>query len=231
VDANGNDIQDALELTMEDAGRNAWLGGVTWDSSWVSLTGEYGQIDPGYAFSPAGAGFSTVGPWVGGSDFFTFNLPLSALHPLAESSAHDINWVDRKLFLDPTNIAKGWHVAADFPKLLGKDTGVCVSYASGEAYNPQFLSYMAIKGLAAPSLVIAKPSEWVDADTVWTVQLDHQVNSNVTARLLYGRRDADKVLSKQQVPIATSVVGSTVVNHFAINDAIQVIRAELAVGF
>ena len=230
-DVDQDSIADADELTLEQAGRNAWLGGVKWDSTWLSLTGEYGRIDPGYAFSPGGAGWSAVGPFAGGSDFFTFNLPLSALHPLAEVSAHDINWVDRPVFLDPTNIAKGWHVVAAFPKLLGKESGLSVSYATGKAFNPEFLSWMAFSGFAAPGVPIAKPSKWVDGDKVWTVQLSHQLSSNVTARLLYGRRDVDNVMSKQVVPIITTIQGQTVVNHFAINDPIQVLRAELAVEF
>jgi hypothetical protein len=230
-DADGDTIRDNNEVSLEQAGRNAWLGGVKWDSSWVSLTGEYGRLDPGYAFSPGGSGFSQIGPFSGGSDFFTFNLPLSALHPLAEVSPYDINWVDRPMFLDPTNIAKGWHVVAGFPKLLGKDTGLCVSYAGGKAFNPEFLSWIALNSMTAPGFGIPKPGKWVDADTVWTVKLSHQLSTNVTARLLYGRRNADKVLSKQQVPVITTSTGGVIVNHFAINDAIQVLRAELSVGF
>ena len=225
LDANDDGIQEAGEVSIEDAGRNAWVGGAKWDSSWISLTGEYGSIDPGYAFSPQGMGWSAVPTWASGSDLLTSNLPLSALHPLAEVSAHDINWIDRPLFLDPTNIAKGWHVVASFPKLLGKESGLSVSYADGKAYNPEFLSWTLIGPLAP------KPGKWVDADKIWTVQLSHQLSSNVTARLLYGRRDVDNVMSKQVIPIVTTVEGQTVVNHYAINDPIQVIRAELAVDF
>ncbi len=228
VDMNEDGIQDPEELTLTQAGHNAWVGGGKWDSSWVSLTGEYGQIDPGYAFSPGGSGFSAI---TGGSDYFTFNLPLSALHPLAEVDPQDINWIDRPLFLDPTNIAKGWHVAADFPKLLGKDTALNFSYAAGKAFNPEFLSWMAFSGYAAPGVPIARPDKWVDADTVWNVQLSHHMSSNVTARLVYGRRNADNVLSVQQVPVITTSLGGVPVNHYAIAEAVQVLRAELSVGF
>jgi hypothetical protein len=231
VDVDSDGVRGAEELTTEQAGRNAWLGGVKWANKWIDLAGEYGQLDPGYAFSPHGAGWSQIPPFSGGSDEFTFNLPLSALHPLAEVSAHDINWIDRPLFLDPTNIAKGWHVVADFPTLLGKDNGVKVTYANGKAFNPEFLSWMEFSGFAAPGVPIAKPSKWVDADPIWTVQLSRQLSGNVTARLLYGRREVDKVMSKQVVPVVTTVSGTTVTDHFAINDAIQVLRAELNVDF
>ena len=225
IDMNEDGIKGADELSIEDAGRNAWLGGAKWQNTWLGLTGEYGRIDPGYAFSPQGMGWDSV--FMGGA----FNLPLSALHPLAEVSAHDINWVDRSLFLDPTNIAKGWHIVADFPMVLGKDNGLKVTYANGKAYNPEFLSWVFFNGTDSEGAAIAKPGKWVDADPVWTGQLTRQLSSNVTAKLLYGRREVDKVMSKQQVPVTTAVVGTDVVDVFAINDAIQVIRAELSVAF
>jgi hypothetical protein len=227
-DANGDGVQDASELTVEQAGRNAWFTGLKWDNDWLALTGEYGLIDPGYAFSPGGCGWSQVGPFMGGSDLFTFNLPLSALHPLAEVNAHYINWVDRPLFLDPTNIAKGWHFNATFPKLLGPKTPVSISYASGDGYNPRFLSWMLFSGVDSAGAPITKPDKWERADPVWWVQLSHQLSDSVTAKLLYGRREADRMLSGQRVPVITT---PDQVQHFAINDAVQVVRAELAVEF
>jgi hypothetical protein len=115
--------------------------------------------------------------------------------------------------------------------LLGKDTGLSVSYASGKAFNPEYLSWIALNSMTVPGFGIPKPGKWVDADTVWTVQLSHQLSTNVAARLLYGRRNADKYLSMQQVPVITTSTGGVIVDHFAINDAIQVLRAELSVGF
>ena len=225
VDFNGNSIQDAGELTLTQSGRNAWLGGVKWDSSWVALTGEYGRIDPGYAFSPAGAGFSAIGPFSGGSDFFTFNLPLSALHPLAEVSPHDINWVDRPLFLDPTNIAKGWHLQATFPTLLGGNTPLTVSYSAGDAYNPDYLAWLFNGGSGT---AVVAPDRWRDADPVWWVKLSRQLSTAVSANLVYGRRAVDNVMSPQTVPVAYDEEQNPI---FATNDPIQVIRAEVVVQF
>jgi hypothetical protein len=156
----------------------------------------------------------------------TFNLPLSALHPNAEVDPHDINWVDRPLFLDPTNIARGYHVNVTFPELLGKDTPLSVSYMNGDAYNPRYLSWLYLGG---SNSLIPEPDKWVDADSVWIVRLGRQFSENLSANILYGRRDADNVLSSRKVPVGYDSQTKTFV--YAENDPVQVIRAELNVAF
>jgi hypothetical protein len=197
-----------------DESDTAWLAGVKWANHWVGLQGEYGRVDAGYAFALTGGGWDTI------MDGGFFNLPLSALHPRAEIDPHDINWIDRPLFLDPTNIAKGWHVQATFPTLLGARMPLTVSYATGDAYNPAFLDWLAEGG---PNSGFAKPAEWRDADPVWWVKLSRQMSDAVTASLLYGRREAENVLSPRTVEVSPGV--------FATNDALQVIRAEVSVAF
>ena len=136
ADWNDNGMQDPGEVSLSTAGDAAWLAGLRWSNSWLKLVGEYGQIDPGYALSFGFGGWDAVD----GPGFF--NLPLSLLHPRAEIDPYDINWIDRPMFLDPTNIAKGWHVQATFPCLFGTNTPLTVSYAAGDGYNPDFLGWL-----------------------------------------------------------------------------------------
>jgi len=219
LDADG--VEEAGEVPLDDSDA-AWLAGLKWGNNFVNITGEYGEVDAGYAFTIPGGGWSAINPIVGGAgmyaDFFT--LPLSRLHPNAEVDPHDINWVDRPLFLDPTNIARGWHVNVTFPTLLGGNTPLSISYASGDGYDPAFLSWLASGGSNSGA---AEPDKWRDADPVWIVKLSRQLSENVSANLIYGRREVDNIMSPQEVPI----VGS----EFAENDPIQVIRAEVSVAF
>jgi len=204
---NGEDTAGRLDLDDSDT---AWMAGLKWSNPWVALQGEYGQVDAGYSFAFTGGGWDAFfGPVFGEG---IFNLPLSALHPRAEIDPHDINWIDRPLFLDPTNIAKGWHVQATFPTLL-KSMPLTVSYASGDAYNPEYLAWLAEGGSNSR---LERPDKWMDADPVWWVKLSRQMSDSVTASLLYGRREVDNVIAP--VP-----------GEF--NDPIQVIRAEVAVQF
>ncbi|MBE9566289.1 MAG: S-layer homology domain-containing protein [Proteobacteria bacterium] len=227
ADLNANGIQDTEEVSLDESD-TAWMVGLRWTSEPVCITGEYGEVDAGYAFSVPGGGWSAI-PSLRGvsllpvSDDFTLNLPLSALHPNAEVDPHDINWIDRSLFLDATNIARGWHVNVTFPDLLGDDTPVSVSYRDGDAYSGRYLSWLYFGGTSSG---IAEPSKWTDADPIWVVKVSRQLNESVSANLLYGRREVDNVMSTQQVP--ASAVGPTA---YAENDPIQVIRGEICVAF
>jgi len=223
-DLNGDGVEDPGEVPLDDSD-TAWLAGLKWNSNFVNVTGEYGEVDAGYAFAFTGGGWSAVNP-LAGMGMYTdfFNLPLSALHPNAEVDPHDINWIDRPLFLDPTNIARGWHVNVTFPTLFGKATPLSISYMDGDAYDPRFLSWLMAGGSNSS---IVEPDEWRDADAVWVVKLSHQFTDNVSANVLYGRREVDNVMSPQVVPVTTDEDG----DRFAEKDPIQVLRAEVCVAF
>jgi hypothetical protein len=225
ADNNSNGVQDAGEVPLSDSD-NAWLGGLKWSNPSVSICGEYGQVDAGYAVSFAGGGWTALSPLYSAMGFYTdvFTLPLSALHPYAEVNPHDINWVDRPLFLDATNIARGWHAAVTFPNLLGKQTPLSVSYAAGDAYDPLYLAWL---GSGGSNSGFASPDKWRDADPIWIVKLSRQFNESVSANLIYGRREVDNVMSPQEFPVET--VDQTPL--FAENDPIQVLRAEVCVAF
>ena len=237
-DWNRNDVRDPNEAPLDDSD-SAWMAGLRWSAPSVVVTGEYGQIDAGYAFSLPGwaggvGGWSVIPGLSDGSSFLlgidnamTFNLPLSALHPNAEVDPHYINWIDRPMFLDPTNIARGWHVNVTFPNLLGEGTPVSVSYMDGDAVNPQYLSWLFWYGGSATVSGVPAPGEWTDADPVWVVKVSRQFTENVSGNLLYGRREVDNVLSPGTYPVAFD--GQTPV--FAETDPIQVVRAELCVAF
>lgn len=222
ADFDGDDVQDVGEAPLSDSD-TAWLAGLRWGNSFVNLTGEYGQVDAGYAFSIAGGGWSALNPFTTSSSLYTdyFNLPLSRLHPNAEIDPHDINWVDRPLFLDATNIARGWHVGVTFPTLLGGNTPLSVSYATGDGYHPDYIAWLLSGG---SSTTLAAPDKWRDADPVWIVKLSRQFTENVSANLIYGRREVDNIMSPQEVEIPGTAT-------FAENKAIQVIRAEVSVAF
>jgi hypothetical protein len=221
-DLNADGIVDAGEVELDESD-TAWLTGLRWANAPVCVTGEYGQIDAGYALAPWG-GWSPLHPLLSGmvnTDYFT--LPLSGLHPNAAVDPHDINWIDRPLFLDPTNIAKGWHVNVTFPNLLGHDTPLSVSYMDGDGYEPRYISWLSAGGSSSG---ISEPEKWRDADPVWVVKVSRQLSEDVSANVLYGRREADNILSPQDVPI---ISGAT--DYYAENDPIQVIRAEVCVAF
>jgi hypothetical protein len=214
VDLNLNGVKDAGEGSIDNS-NEAWLAGLTWKNAWLELTGEYGRVDAGYAFAPA------FGGWDAATGAGFFNLPLSALHPRAEIDPYDINWVDRPLFLDPTNIAKGWHAVLNFPTLLGEGNSLKVSWADGKAYTPDFLGWLFTGATGT------QPEEWRDADPVWTVSFSRRMSDVMTASILYGHRNADNVMSPQVFPVA--LVDDTPI--FSTDDPIQVIRAEVAVQF
>jgi hypothetical protein len=217
-----------LDLDESD---NAWMGGLRWSNPAVCVTGEYGRVDPGYAIAFTGGGWSVLHPLAasmgmyGGTDYL--NLPLSALHPNAEVDPHYINWIDRPLFLDPTNIAKGWHVNVTFPKLLGPNTPVSVSYMDGDGYEPRYLYWLSQGG---PTTGIAEPDQWRDADSVWVVKVSRQLSESVSANVLYGRREVDNIMSGQDVPVDLTDYGVQG-TYYAEDEPIQVIRAEVCVAF
>jgi hypothetical protein len=70
---------------------------------------------------------------------------------------------------------------------------------------------------------VAEPDKWRDADPVWIVKLSRQFSENVSANVIYGRREVDNIMSPQEVPIFDE--------EFAEQDPIQVIRAEVCVAF
>jgi len=228
-----DDVPGVFEAALDESD-TAWMAGLRWSAPSVVVTGEYGQIDAGYAFSVPGFMGNVGGAWSVVpilDDTMQFTLPLSALHPNAEVDPHYINWVDRPMFLDPTNIARGWHVNVTFPNLLGERSPVSVSYMDGDAYNPQYLSWLWFGGSAAVNpltgLAIPTPGEWTDADPVWVVKVSRQFTENVSGNLLYGRREVDNVLSPGTYPVDFD--GQTLV--FAETDPIQVVRAEFCVAF
>jgi len=214
ADFDQDGVRELGEVTLSTAGDAAWLAGLKWSNPWIALTGEYGKVEAGYALAGGFGGWdAALGPGF-------FNLPLSLLHPRAEIDPYDINWIDRPLFLDPTNIAKGWHFQATFPNLLGQKTPLTVSYASGDAYTPEFLGWL-ISGDA--DFGVPRPDEWRTADPVWWVKISRQMSDSVTASLLYGRREVDNVMSPRLIPVTDGV--------FATQDPLQVIRAEVCVQF
>ena len=221
-DLNGDGVEDPGETPLDDSD-SAFLAGLKWGNNFVNLTGEYGEVDAGYALASPGGGWSALNPIVGSAGMYTdiFNLPLSRLHPRAEIDPHDINWVDRPLFLDPTNIARGWHVNATFPTLFGGNTPLSISYSAGDGYDPAYLSWL---GSGGSSTGVAEPDKWRDADPVLIVKVSRQFTENVSANLIYGRREVDNIMSPQEV-----VVPGT--EDFAETDPIQVIRAEVCVAF
>ena len=224
-DLNGDGVEDANEAPLDDSD-TAWLAGVKWNSDFVNITGEYGEVDAGYAFALTGGGWSPLNPLLGAAGMYTdyFNLPLSGLHPNAAVDPHDINWIDRPLFLDPTNIARGWHVNVTFPQLLGEGTPLSVSYMSGDGYDPAYVGWLAAGGSNSG---VVEPDKWRDADPIWVVKLSRQFSENVSGNILYGRREVDNIMSPQTVPITTI----DDVDLYAESDPIQVIRAEVCVAF
>lgn len=221
VDNNADGVEDANELPLSDSD-TAWLAGLKWGNNFVNLKGEYGEVDAGYAIAFTGGGWSPILAWWGyGMYNDYFNLPLSRLHPNAEVDPHDINWVDRPLFLDPTNIARGWNVNVTFPTLLGEKTPLSISYMTGDAYCEDYLAWLGDGGSTSGN---PQPDKWRDADPVLIVKLSRQFTENVGANLIYGRREAENVLSPQDVEVPGT-------QAFAENDPIQVIRAEVCVSF
>lgn len=224
---------DPVDLSEEDT---AWIAGLGWHNDDISISGQYGEVEPLYAL--AGFGDNGVGDLIGkgwdpvglgaivnaldppfdSEDLIPMgylNLPLSLLHPVEEFNPHYVNWLDRPLFLDATNVAKGWEVAVNFRRLLGDRTGLSARYYDGKAYREEFLGWLFTDGGAT----MDKPDRWRDADPVWMVTLTHHFTDTMTANLTYGQRAVDNVMSPNNGP--TSIQ----------DDPIKVLRLDLSVAF
>jgi hypothetical protein len=190
------------------------------DNASLSLGAKYGQVEPLYAFAISEnngvIGFTGGFAPIRGGDGY-LNLPMSLLHPYAEYSAHDINWVDRPLFLDATNVARGWEVNLTLKSLLGMSTPLNIRYYDGDAYCEDYLAWLLAGG---DSSGIDKPDKWRDGDAVFVASLTKEVAEDVNFTVLYGRRQVKNVLRPN--PDADS-------DYLA--DPIQVIRGELSVAF
>ena len=200
-----------VKLNKEDF---AWLAGAGWNNDDFSLAGQYGEIRPLYALANNGSGWDPEG--TGSGYFGMLNLPLSLMHPIEEFNPHSINWLDRPLFLDATNVAKGWEVTASLKQLFGEKTPLSFRYYTGEAYNEEYLGWLFNDGGSDMS----KPEKWRDADPVWSVKLSHQFTDAVSANLVYGQREVDNVMSPNNVTQGEVQ-----------DDPIKVLRLELCVAF
>jgi len=170
-------LQDAADVDINDQ-ETAWVAGVNLiDTTNLTLTGKYGKLEENYS---AGAF-------------------LSALNPYAAISPHDIDWVDRPLFLDVNNIARGWEASLIYRGLMNGTMPIKVRYYDGDRFDPIAFG------------------EYVDGDAVWTVSVSKQIAQDVTATMLYGRREV------KNTPGLPALAGK--------DDAVQVVRGELAVAF
>lgn len=168
--ADGQAVDDVN--TGDFADNSAFVVGADLiDTDSILLSGKWGKVDPGYAYDFVGNTLGNSGFAVSSAGFGAFNLPFSALHPYTEHGTHYINWVDRPLFLDPTNVAEGFEVGLTLKRLLGPGTPLMVRFYDGDA----------IGGNA-------------DADRVWTASVSKKVASNVDFNLLYGRREVDSMV-------------------------------------
>jgi hypothetical protein len=196
----------------------AWVVGVTpLNTSSVELCAKYGEVDPLYAFSVWYGGGAVPG-YSATYGMQLFNLPLSLLHPYSEISPHDINWVDRPLFLDATNVSRGWEVGLTLKSALGPNAPVKVRYYDGDAYTGEYLGWLYNGGEGSG---LDAPDKWRNADRVWTVSATKPVAENVNFTLLYGRRQVSNVMVPDLVREPPDYV----------QDDIQVLRGELAVAF
>jgi len=184
----------------------AWVARVGRSSKSCAWSVKYGQVDALYGFAVANGVIDDETVFFAASR----NGLLTSLHPDSEFNPYDINWVDRPLFLDPTNVARGWEGQVKLGKVLGSSFPLELRYYGGDAYTEDFLGWL-LMGQPGP-----RPDQWRKADSVWTVKVSHDIAKDVTASLLYGHRDAKHVLS----PIPG-----------VLNDAIQTVRAEVSVGF
>jgi len=144
-DLTGADINDE---------ENAWVVGADLlDTANLTLNAKYGQLDSNF-----GAGAF-----------------LSALYPYAAISPHDIDWVDRPLFLDPNNIARGWEANLTYRGLAGGTMPIKVRYYDGDRFT-------------------ATPGDYTNGDAVVTVSISKQLAQDVTATALYGRREMESTM-------------------------------------
>ncbi len=208
----------------------AWLVGLGWNSKDFAVTGQYGLVEPLYAIAgfdsegngkgwdPVGLAASISGDFDIEDPIGYLNLPLSLLHPVEEFNPHFINWLDRPLFLDPTNVAKGWEVGVTLKRLLGENTPVSLRMYDGKAYSEEYLGWLFTDGGATMS----KPDKWRDADAVWSVTLTHKFTDALSGSLSYGQREVKHVMSPNNSQLTEGDIQ---------DDAIKVVRADLSVAF
>jgi hypothetical protein len=212
-----------VDLDEED---NAWIVGLGWSNNDLAVRGQYGVVEPLYAicgfdkdgWDPVGLGAMLTG-W-GGSPATNgyLNLPLSLLHPVEEFNPHFVNWVDRPLFLDATNVARGYEVALTLKRLLGERTPVSIRYYDGDAYTEEYLGWLFNDG----GDDMSEPDKWRDADPVWALTISHRFTDSLTASLTYGQREVDNVMSPNNPELTQGEVD---------DDPIKVLRLDLSVAF
>jgi hypothetical protein len=161
--------------------KNAWVVGANLiETTNLTLGGKYGQIEENYLNAAA----------------------LTSLFPYEAISPHDIDWVDRPLFLDPSNIAKGWEVNLTYRGLMKGTLPIKVRYYDGDAFD--FTNF----------------GQYRRGDPVIVVSVSKQIAQDVMATLLYGRREV-----KHENIAEGNVIGNLD------PDPIQVVRGELSVAF
>ena len=215
----GDDWSDTDALGIDDDDAYVISAGLL-DNASFALSAKYGMVEPLYALAVSEnngvIGFTGGFAPVPGGDGY-LNLPMSLLHPYAEYSAHDINWVDRPLFLDATNIARGFEVNLTLKSLLGSDMPLNLRYSDGDAYCEDYLGWILAGGTSS---LLDKPAKWRDADAAFVASITKEVAEDVNLTLLYGRREVKNVMR----PNPDDESGY-------LADPIQVIRGELAVAF
>jgi hypothetical protein len=195
------------------------------DNASFALSGKYGVVEPLYAFSVSDSSSAVAGysPLILGNPIY--NLPLSLLHPYAETSAHDINWVDRPLFLDATNVARGWEVNLTLKRLLGSNMPLSIRYYDGDAYCDDYVGWLVMGGEGNAFNPYADadgcaPAKWRDADAALVVSLTKPLCEGIDLTLLYGRREVKNVMRPNPYD-----------DDDYLADPIQVVRGELSVAF
>ena len=132
--------------------KNAWVAGVNLiETTNLTLGGKYGQIEANYVNAAS----------------------LTSMFPYEAISPHDIDWVDRPLFLDPNNIARGWEATLEYRGLMKGTMPIKVRYYDGDRFSPVTFG------------------EYVDGDAVIVVSVSKQIAQDVMATLLYGRREVE----------------------------------------
>jgi len=170
------DFSNDEDLT---GGDKAWVAGLNLiDSASLKLGASYGEVD---------------------SDYFVL---FSLLNPQSQYAADYIDWADRPLFLSKDNVAKGWEVVAELPRLFGEGNSVKVRYYDGKQYD-----------------WFAPEGNWMDADAVWTVTWTRALAANADFSLMYGQRETKNVLRN------TTEFGT------ANQDSLKTLRAEFLVRF
>jgi len=205
-----------LSLSKLDPEQNtALVAGVDlFDNSSFSFGAKWGRLQPLYVVNVEPTSLNAAGQ-IDGIDVSSpvINLPFTLMHPYAELSPDYINWVDRPLFLDPTNVAQGWELTFTWKRLLGSTMPLSIRWYGGDAFNGDYLEWLGAGGNRSGE---PKPDKWAPADSAFVVSLSKALAENVDFTLLYGRRNADNIL--QTDPALP-------------HDDLQVIRGELAVRF